>query len=97
MPGTLTIQDFLPHVGRRIVPAGQHRVLTLVSATVSRFPGWESMPREPFALIMQGPPGDVLPEGLYDAAIEGGPDVTLHISPIHTPAPDRQDYQAVFN
>ena len=55
------------------------------------------MPREPFLLLLRGPPGDVLPEGIYDVAIEGGPNFTLHIVPIHTPASDRQDYQVVFN
>ncbi len=53
--------------------------------------------RRPFTLIFSGPPGDVLPEGLYTAVVDGQPGATFYIMPIHTPSADRQDYQAVFN
>jgi hypothetical protein len=39
----------------------------------------------------------VLPEGLYDVAIQDGPEVPLYINPIQTFDRSRQDYQAVFN
>jgi hypothetical protein len=39
----------------------------------------------------------VLPEGLYDVAFDDGREFALHITPIHTPARDRQDYQIAFN
>jgi hypothetical protein len=29
--------------------------------------------------------------------VEGGPSFTLYVIPVHTPARDRQDYQAAFN
>jgi hypothetical protein len=48
-------------------------------------------------LIFTGPRGDVLPEGFYAAEAEGGAHFDFYILPIHTPASDRQDYQAVFN
>jgi hypothetical protein len=93
----LTERDFVDHVGKTFTPKGQHRALTLVSIDTTRPPGWEGMPRQPFRLILSGPPGDVLPEGLYDFAVEGGPEFQLHIAPIHTAARDRQDYQVAFN
>jgi hypothetical protein len=97
MSEILTARDFVGHVGKTVTPKGQHRVLTLVSIDTKDLPGWEAMPRQPFTLILRGPPDDVLPEGLYDVAVDGGPDFTLHISPVHTPARDRQDYQVAFN
>lgn len=53
--------------------------------------------RQPFTLIFQGPPGAVLAEGYYRFERAGGQSTSFHIMPIHTPARDRQDYQAVFN
>jgi hypothetical protein len=55
------------------------------------------LPRPPFTLIFAGPPGDVLPEGEYAFEVEGGPAFEFYVMPIHTPARDRQDYQAAFN
>jgi hypothetical protein len=93
----LTARDFAAHVGRTLQPKGQHRVLTLVAVNAAGLPGWEAMPREPFALILRGPPDDVLPEGLYDVIFDDGGELALHIAPIHTAARDRQDYQVAFN
>jgi hypothetical protein len=94
-----TADDFVAHVGTTVTPEGQHRTLTLVS--VNPAPGQGSPSREPFSLILRGPPDDVLPEGLYDFAFGDGPDAgegfSMYIAPIHTPARDRQDYQIVFN
>ena len=97
MSAILTASDFVPHVGKTFAPKGQSIALTLVSVDTGKAYPWPGMPREPFTLILRGPPGDVLPEGLYDVAVTDGPDFSLHIMPIHTPARDRQDYQAVFN
>jgi len=97
MSRVLTARDFAAHVGKTVTPKGQHRVLTLVSVNTTKWPGWDGMTREPFTLILRGPPDDVLPEGLYDVALDGGPDLALHIMPIHTAARDRQDYQVAFN
>jgi hypothetical protein len=96
MSRLLSSEDFAPHVGKAFRPAGQHRVLTLVSIDTRRFPGAESLTRQPFILILEGPPGDVLPEGLYDVAVDAGPQLSLYIAPMHTIARDRQDYQVVF-
>jgi hypothetical protein len=97
MSGVLTAADFAAHVGMAFTPRGQHRVLTLASIDTPKWPGWEDLPRLPFTLILHGPPDDLLPEGLYDVAVENGPEFALHIVPIHTAARDRQDYQVAFN
>ena len=97
MSQVLTVQDFVAHVGKVVTPKGQHRQLTLVSADAAPARGGDAMPRQPFTLILCGPPNDVLPEGLYDVAVTDGPDFTLYIIPIHTVARDRQIYQVVFN
>jgi hypothetical protein len=94
MSQVLTAQNFLSHLGKTVTPKGQHRVLTLVSVDTA---GGDGVTREPFTLILRGPSGDVLPEGLYDVAVEHGPDFALYIIPIHTAARDRQNYQVVFN
>jgi len=39
----------------------------------------------------------VLPEGLYDVAIDDAGEFTWYIIPIHTAARDWQDYQVAFN
>ncbi len=95
MSRDLTVADFDGRVGKAVTPKGQHRVLTL--ADVQRLPRWDGMPREPFLLILHGPPGDVLPEGKYDVELEEGQEFTLYIVPIHTVALERQDYQVAFN
>ena len=97
MDRVLTEDDFAPYIGRRFTPRGQRRTLTLVSIDRRAFPGVESLPRAPFTLLFSGIPGDVLPEGLYDAVVEDGPEFPIFISPIQTFERDRQDYQAVFN
>jgi hypothetical protein len=93
----LTADDFMPHVGKGFTPLGQHHTLMLVSVDRSAFSGGDTLSRAPFTLLFNGMPGDVLPEGLYDVAIQDGPEVPLYINPIQTFDRSRQDYQAVFN
>jgi hypothetical protein len=97
MPQLLTSADFAPYLGKTFRPSGQHRSLTLVSIRTPSLPHDDSALRQPFILIFEGPPGDILPEGLYEVAVDGGPEFSLYISPVHTIVRDRQDYQAVFN
>jgi hypothetical protein len=97
MPEPLRQENFAPHVGKSFRFAGWHGALRLAKIDAlsdSAVPGTERMP---FTLIFHGPSGDVLPEGLHEAEIEDGPMIEFYISPIHTVARDRQDYQAVFN
>jgi hypothetical protein len=48
-------------------------------------------------LIFAGSAGDILPQGHHRITAPDGAVFELHITPIHTPTRDRQDYQAVFN
>jgi hypothetical protein len=89
--------DFTPHVDKLFRFDGQPHQLRLVAVDLGNMPDAPAGQRKPFALIFRGPRGDVMPEGLYAAEAEDGTRFELYVNPIHTPAPDRQDYQAVFN
>jgi hypothetical protein len=94
----LTADTFAPHVGASFRVEGGHHVLSL--SEVERLgsqPGHGNPDFQPFVLIFSGPPGDVLAEGMHTIAREDGTAYDLYLIPIHTPAPGRQDYQAVFN
>jgi hypothetical protein len=97
MDELLQMEDFEPLVGKTVRFAGTRFEFPLdkvVSAGECR----EGMNRKPFILIFRGPKtGEFLPEGLYECEFEKGPTYTIYVNPIHTPAPDRQEYQAVFN
>jgi hypothetical protein len=88
--------DFLPHVSRTFAVKGGRHTIVLSRVEQPR-PGDRGDFRDPFLLIFRGPPGDVLPEGLYTFEVEGGPSFELYVMPIHTHARDRQDYQSSFN
>jgi hypothetical protein len=92
-----THEDFSPHVGKRFTFAGHH--LTLLLRSVDPQPRFAApgATRVPFTLVFEGPVGDILPADFHRAAVQDGPAFELYISPIHTPAGDHQDYQAVFN
>lgn len=96
MSDALRAEDLLPHMDKAFrVRSGRH---VLVLTALERFGAAEgSGPREPFLALFRGPPDDVLPEGLHAFEVEGRPPLEFYIMPIHTPARDRQDYQAVFN
>jgi hypothetical protein len=99
MTERLTPEHFLPHVDKTFRVASGRHALTLTSVDMRRREDWETkvVPHQPFNLIFRGPPGDVLAEGHYMIEVEGGPSFELYVMPIHTPAPDRQDYQSSFN
>ena len=89
----LTAETFAPYVGRTFqIRGGRH---TLALDEIERAEA--GMGRAPFTLLFSGPPGDVLAEGLHAIELEDGTAYDLYLIPIHTPAPGRQDYQAVFN
>lgn len=92
-----TANVFAPHVGKEFRPRGLTHALTLVTVDTRQPPGWETAPSPTFSLLLRGPRGDVLPEGHYAFAIEGGHDAAFYIMPVYTPARTHQDYQAVFN
>jgi hypothetical protein len=97
MDEPLTHQQFAPYVGQRFRFEGHHLTLLLRSAETQPLFAAPNAARVPFTLIFEGPAGDILPAGPYRTAVEDGSVFEFHISPIHTPAGDRQDYQAVFN
>jgi hypothetical protein len=92
----LTAEDFLPHVDKAFAVKNGRHALILTNVDQPRLGNRGEIP-DPFLLIFRGPPGDVLPEGLYTFDVENGPSFELYVMPIHTPARDRQDYQSSFN
>lgn len=97
MAEMLTIDDFTPHVGKtvRFLDTPFSLALDRVEAGAGGAP---TTARAPFLVIFRGPrTGAVMAEGFYQCAIEGGPTLSLYVQPIHTPARDRQEYQASFN
>lgn len=89
-------EDFEPHLGKSFRFPGWHGVLRLAAIQDVSVHGVSSDMRPPFVAIFQGPPNNVLAQGVYDAATDDGVELCFHIMPIHTPAADRQDYQALF-
>jgi hypothetical protein len=99
MSQELMLEHFQPHLNKTVQVDGWHHTLTIARIDTRKLEEWERevIPRQPFIVIFSGPPGDVLPEGMRELHIEGGPSCTLYVMPILTPQRDRQDYQAVFN
>jgi hypothetical protein len=99
MDEQLTPEHFRPHLDKVFRVRGGRHALTLTEVHARQLSEAERkvVPRQPFTLVFRGPPRDVLAEGPYILEVEGGPDLELHVIPIHTPARDCQDYQAVFN
>jgi len=93
----LTADDFTVYLEKHFRPAGTDLTLTLAAVNRHQFPGWEAASRQPFSLILRGPPHPVLPEGPHRVAIADGPMLLLYIIPILTAGSDHQDYQIVFN
>ena len=89
-----TAETFQPFVGQTFKVRGGRHAFELANVEVgAEQAGWEV---QPYTLIFRGPPGDVLPEGMYALDAEGGDGFELYVIPIQTPATDRQDYQSVF-
>jgi hypothetical protein len=97
MAETLRADDFAPFVGKTFQPHGIPHALTLVKVETHDYAGWEAAPHKPFSLLLQGPPREVVPEGLYRFIVDGEREFELYLVPIHTVSRDHQDYQIVFN
>lgn len=96
----LTLEDFKPHLEKTFKVRDGRHAFALVEIT--EHPVAEAdrarINRLPFTLVFQGPPGDVLPAGLFTFDVDGADaSYELYVMPIHTPVPGRQDYQASFN
>jgi hypothetical protein len=97
MAEALRAEDFAPFVGKIFQPMGRPQPLTLVQLDTQERAGWEATLRQPFCLILRGPPGDVVPEGLYRFSPDGQREFELYLVPIQTVSRAHQDYQIVFN
>jgi hypothetical protein len=97
MTDILGHEDFAPHVDKQFRFAGWPGSLRLARIELVAGSTPADAGRTPFTLIFQGARGDVLAEGMRTATAEDGTRFEFYIMPIHTPASDRQDYQAVFN
>lgn len=96
----LTVEDFKPHLQKTFkVRDGRH---AFALANITEHPVLEEdlskVNRMPFTLVFRGPPGDVLPAGMYAFDVEGeDASYELYVMPIHTHYASQQDYQASFN
>ena len=94
----LEAEHFEPHIGKTFRFEGARLVLTLDRVIREGASPLRGSKRQPFTLIFRAPKArEVLCEGFYACEVEGGPSFSLYVAPIHSPAPNRQDYQAVFN
>jgi hypothetical protein len=97
MTELLNPDHFLPHVGKVFRVSDGRHAFALMRVDQRKLAEGEVVPRQPFVLIFRGPPGDVLPEGLYTFEVEDGRAFELYVQPVFTPQRDRQDYQSSFN
>ena len=97
MSDQLVADDFTPFVGKVFAAAGHPQALVLVNIDTRIPPGWENAPRKPFSLLLRGPFGQVVPEGMHRFTADGARDFELYLVPVQTPSRDYQDYQIVFN
>ena len=94
-PVALTADLFARHLGQTFQVGGGRHALTLTKIETSPKEAWQA--RAAFLLLFSGPTGDVVAEGMRTITLDDGTAYDLYLIPIHTPAPGRQDYQAVFN
>ena len=97
-PQLLEAEDFEPLVGREARFGDIGFPLTLAQVDRARRALPTSAPRQPFTLIFSAPGGETyLMEDLYRCDFGDGATVDIHVAPIYTADPGRQDYQAIFN
>jgi hypothetical protein len=97
-PDLLSVKHFEPHVGEVFRFKDTRHSLVLARVVTESENPYRAGERRPFTLIFSGPKErEALREGLYDCGVDDGLVFSLYVAPIHTPAPDRQEYQAVFN
>lgn len=94
----LTVEHFKPHVGKTVRFTGTPYAFVLDRVEGDGAPPPAGYLRAPFVVIFRGSSKtDVMPSGIYDCEIDGGPSYSLHVMPIQTSQADRQEYQAAFN
>ena len=98
MEQLLQIEDFKPHVGKLVRFKGTRFAFPLDRIIGEGQPIPPGMKRRPFILIFRAPKErEYMADGIYECEIEGGPTHRMYVNPIQTPAPEWQEYQAVFN
>lgn len=94
----LTIEHFKPHAGKTVRFKGTKYAFVLDRIEGESGPPPKGYERGPFLLIFRGSSkNDVMPGGLYECEIEGGPIYSLYVMPVHTDRADCQEYQSAFN
>ncbi len=96
MAEMLCAEDFAPFVGKTFRADGHAQALTLVTLETPDVAGWPTA-RKPFSLILRGPHGDVVPEGLYRFTADNQRTFELYMNPIRTVSREYQEYQIAFN
>jgi hypothetical protein len=97
MENLLQIEDFKPHVGKLVRFKGTRFAFPLDRIISDRRRLPKGAKRRPFILIFRGiKEHEYMPDGIYECEIEGGPTHQMYVNPIQTPAPEWQEYQAVF-
>ncbi len=97
MAEDLRAEDFAPFVRKPFQPISVPVPLLLVSLKRAAQPSLTAVQRYPFSLILRGPPGTVVPEGLYRFLADGLQTFELYLAPVHTLSRDHQDYQIAFD
>lgn len=94
----LTIENFKPHVGKTVRFKGTSYAFVLDRVEGDPRPPPAGYARSQFLVIFRGPSkSDVMPPGMYECEIDGGPTYGLYVMPIETSLPERQEYQSAFN
>jgi hypothetical protein len=99
MTEPLTADAFVPYVGGTFRVRGAAHTIALERIDRRELEPWEAaaLARAPFNLIFRGPPDNLLAAGLYTFDVDDAASFDLYVMPVHTPSPDRQEYQAAFN
>jgi len=93
----LEVHHFEPLAGKTVRFAGTPFAMTLEKVTKGeKF--FAKARRDPFILLFRAPRQQYyMTEGTYECAFDEGPTYSFYVAPIHTPDPEWQDYQSVFN
>jgi hypothetical protein len=93
----LEVHHFEPLVGKIVRFKGTRFAMPLT--TIIRGQKFlATAKRDPFILIFRAPKErEHMPEGTYECEFEDGPTYNIYVLPTHTPEPEWQDYQAIFN
>jgi hypothetical protein len=94
----LEYHHFEPLVGKKVTFRDIPHIETTLTKIIRGEKSHPAMKREPFILIFRSPKLEFyMNEGMRDCMFEDGPSYGLYVTPIFTPEPEWQDYQAAFN